>query len=1643
MRKGKLLSLVLFGLIMLSIFLFYQEDSRAQGIDYIVLTDAPDGTELTTVVVDIGGQVTAYASGYNTTTGYVDLVEVNWTGGGGIWSPNLGTNSTFTAGGTPGLFKQTVYNSSLGLSDSFDIEISPPSVDYIIIRDQPRNGGNWVGPRTYVQWDVDTFYAAGYNISFGYVGDVKVNWTSSDENVGTVTTNHSQTSFYALGGGTCVVTANYGGGITNDTGILTVYTIDELIIRDGPDGGGEVVFDRTYYVGQTDLFWAAAYNDTFGFLRDMIGEWWSNNTMVAFVDSQENESAFFRAIGPGTCIVNVYINGGLFNNTGIITVKTYDVDYIIIRDSYGNMGSPVEDMLYKIGDTDEYFAAGYNNTVGYVGDVSVNWTSSNPSVGEVNGNDSSTTFRARGPGTCIVSADYGGSITDDTGVITVAKVDSITIVDSYDNEVGDRFYFTWNYGEVFFAVAYNDTHGYLGGVYVTWMSSNDSVGNVSSPGYSTYFDPIADGTCIVTANYGGITDDTGIITVSSATVDYVQIRDAPNGGGNVVTDPYYVLGSVDIYYGALYNRTNGYLCDILSAYPGQDAFWNSSNLSVATITVQGSQAIITCSDTNTGTSVIGIWAFGVWNSTTLTVFSYTIDYISIMDAPGGSGNHIGDKTYSVWDTDTFYAIAFNYTYGYVTDVIASWDSDDTDVGKVTSPGVFTTFTAQWVTTDSTCKVMATYKSFSNTTGTLTVLAPRVDYVQIRSADNGGGAPISSISYQRGAIDVYYGASYNNTVNFIGTVPQTSSWTSTDTSIVEVTSPGNFSAVTCNDTNWGTVTVKLNDGASHIYSTAVTVLFWNVDYILIRDAPNGGGIDLSDPANYPSYPVGHSTTFYGAMYNYSEGYLIDVASTSIWTSSNTDIVEVTTYGVSSSITCSNTNYGTVRISLYEWMGHSATTQVTVQKPTIDYMKIMNAPDGLGDEVGEMLYIIGDPDMFYAAAFNNTAGYFEDVSVSWSSDDESVGTVDPSSGSSTKFTAVGMGTCVVTADYGGGITDTTGTLTVTLPDNITVDDSGGAHFTSIQEAIDNAKDGNTVYVYSGTYFEHLTISKSIILMGEDRDTVIIDGQGYGKVIYLTGDNVRISGFTIQNGEYGIYCDESDSTKITYNIIRDYDYGLYNYRTTGGWITYNKITGGQNGIVTFEAYNDAIRYNEISYNTVYGAKDYDSQLRNCFNWNRFHHNHIAYYYDPDIPLDTLEFDGNTLEDNYIAIMVENASTISITNNIASRNKYGIYLIRASPYIAHNTISDADYGIYCEYSSPTLSNNKISEITNYGIYAEFADSLVVKDNILTDSKMLFVDSTIKELWLKDTTATKVNSVIESYQLDDISGLEDQWFLRVRVVDEEGNPVKDAAVLIYDVFNTVVSSHITDSDGWIEQTPLTVQFQDSTSTVSYNPYRILVTKDSLSAESVISIEENTETVISLESKEVIIKSSEQAFPWALVLLVGFIGAFSLAGLSIEVVKYGLLMLFLPLYSRIKKDKVLDQPTRYKILGYIIGNPGAHFGLIKHDLELGNGQLADHIRQLARAHLIYSKQDGLKKRFYPTGYPKAEIGKTPLSDIQEKIVGIIKRNSGISQKKVASKIGISRQVAGYHLAKLEREGMIEKEMVGRESRYYPSKAMSV
>jgi len=125
----------------------------------------------------------------------------------------------------------------------------------------------------------------------------------------------------------------------------------------------------------------------------------------------------------------------------------------------------------------------------------------------------------------------------------------------------------------------------------------------------------------------------------------------------------------------------------------------------------------------------------------------------------------------------------------------------------------------------------------------------------------------------------------------------------------------------------------------------------------------------------------------------------------------------------------------------------------------------------------------------------------------------------------------------------------------------------------------------------------------------------------------------------------------------------------------------------------------------------------------------------------------------------------------------------------------------------------------------------------------------------------------------------------------------------------------------------------------------------------------------------------------------------------------------LPLYSRLKKDEVLDQFTRGQIYGYID---------IKRNLQLNNGTLTHHLSVLERDGLVRSKNVGTRKLFFAKGARVPEDG-GGMHEVQQQILKHLQESGGLAVSDVAGVIGISRQLAIYHLRDLSRRGLVRIE----------------
>ncbi|MFE3845623.1 nitrous oxide reductase family maturation protein NosD [Thermoplasmatota archaeon] len=244
---------------------------------------------------------------------------------------------------------------------------------------------------------------------------------------------------------------------------------------------------------------------------------------------------------------------------------------------------------------------------------------------------------------------------------------------------------------------------------------------------------------------------------------------------------------------------------------------------------------------------------------------------------------------------------------------------------------------------------------------------------------------------------------------------------------------------------------------------------------------------------------------------------------------------------------------------------------------------------------------------------------------------------------------------------------GNMTITIyfqNDNriLYVDDDGDADFTRIQDAVNNARDGDTVFVYNGTYNDYFSennacvrIDKNIRLIGENKYNTIINGNGVHRVIIIWSEVTSISGFTIQHGKdkkdrdwilgIDIQYHESDDIKIFDNIITNNSYGIFTHQSSSNIHIYNNII-----------------------------------IRNCYGiFCEFDYSQLNIY-------------NNTIKDNEYGIFSHN-SKIYITNNLISNNTIGISDGGSSSNysIFQNEISNNKIGIRLDTSITTIKHNNL----------------------------------------------------------------------------------------------------------------------------------------------------------------------------------------------------------------------------------------------------------------------------------------------------------------------------------------------------------------
>jgi parallel beta-helix repeat protein len=262
------------------------------------------------------------------------------------------------------------------------------------------------------------------------------------------------------------------------------------------------------------------------------------------------------------------------------------------------------------------------------------------------------------------------------------------------------------------------------------------------------------------------------------------------------------------------------------------------------------------------------------------------------------------------------------------------------------------------------------------------------------------------------------------------------------------------------------------------------------------------------------------------------------------------------------------------------------------------------------------------------------------------------------------------------------------------------SGPGNYTTIQGAIDVASPGDTIYVYNGTYRENVVIDKTLSLIGNGRDTTVIDGGG-SDVVQVSANWVSITGFTIMNSttvpppqpqppDPGIVAMGVSNLNVFNNSVQDHRFGIY-------------LTSSEENTIV----NNIFRNNTDS--AVYVEFSRDNMIAD----NNFSTGSVGLNFEGS--------SGNTIDRNVFwdlgkGIFGHWLDRSIITNNTTPKSRNGLQL-RASEgtFIAYNNFSAVEYGIHMWASGYiTITHNIIStnRFSGTGVYFEVTNENTIMKN-------------------------------------------------------------------------------------------------------------------------------------------------------------------------------------------------------------------------------------------------------------------------------------------------------------------------------------------
>lgn len=148
-----------------------------------------------------------------------------------------------------------------------------------------------------------------------------------------------------------------------------------------------------------------------------------------------------------------------------------------------------------------------------------------------------------------------------------------------------------------------------------------------------------------------------------------------------------------------------------------------------------------------------------------------------------------------------------------------------------------------------------------------------------------------------------------------------------------------------------------------------------------------------------------------------------------------------------------------------------------------------------------------------------------------------------------------------------------------------------------------------------------------------------------------------------------------------------------------------------------------------------------------------------------------------------------------------------------------------------------------------------------------------------------------------------------------------------------------------------------------------------------------------------------------------------------------------PLFSRIERDRLLDNPVRARVHEAVAQEPGLSLSDVAARAGIAWGTAVHHLSRLESNGLLVSTSRGGHRRFFVANTPAAaqrSAVAVVLHPTARRIAELVARRPGIDQSGICQALDLNNPAASKHLGRFEAQGLVLSQRSGRSRHYHPT-----